>query len=309
MAANPPDLQSDSQQPKPTSAGFSTKFRSLISKKPKGVASLESQSDQLVSPDGTRINIDSLPDTVSVLITESSPGHTTFDHAIGTQKSAKGHYFIAFSNLEELDPVGRWILGRIIAPSTSRKRAAKSKYSENWHNFTLLKVLSGPSDWQALTDSNRCINLQLGANWCMIDLTVPVENLDVTITTLGDQEPIPIAMSPPRPDQEQEEPELQHKTGPSAPSLPDTVPMDQEQIDDVPLSEMFSSGTDRDTSNSANTSVSLSQSELDNVDGVITDLDPPPGEPEVAQASVSTWLTEHNQLYQTPTPTPDAAPD
>ena len=137
----------------------------MIGKKPKGVASLESQSDQLISPDGTQINIDSLPDTVSVLITESSPGHTTFDHAIGTQKSAKGHHFIAFSNLEELETSGRWILGRILAPSTSRKRAAKSKYSENWHNFTLLRVLSGPNDWQDLTNSDRCINLRLGANW------------------------------------------------------------------------------------------------------------------------------------------------
>ena len=259
MAASSSDQQPDGQQPKPAAVGLSTKLRSFISRKPKGTTSLESQSGQLISPDGTQINIESLPETVSVFITESAPGRTTFDHTIGTQKLAKGQYFIAFSDLEELVPVGRWILGRVIAPTTSRNRAAKTKYSENWHNFTLLKVLSGPSDWQALTDSNRCINLQLGANWCMIDLTVPVENLDVTITTQGDQEPIPIAMSPPRPDQEQEEPELQHKTGPSAPSLPDTVPMDQEQIDDVPLYEMFSSGTDRDTSNSANTSVSLSQ--------------------------------------------------
>ena len=149
----------------------------------------------------------------------------------------------------------------------------------------------------------------------MVNLTVPVEDLDVTITTQGDQEPTSIAMSPPRQAQdheehkEQEEPEPQPRTGLSPPSLPDTVPMDQEQTDDVPLSEMFSSGTDRDTSNSANTSVSLSQSELDNVDGAITNLDPPPEEPEVAQASVSTWLTEHNQLYQMPTSTPDAAPD
>ena len=103
MAANSSDLQPDSQQPKTAVAGISTKIRSLIGKKPKGVASLESQSNQLISPDGTQINIDSLPDTVSVLITESSLGHTTFDHAIGTQKSAKGHHFIAFSNLEELE--------------------------------------------------------------------------------------------------------------------------------------------------------------------------------------------------------------
>ena len=136
MATNSSDQQPNSQQPKTAVAAVSTKIKSWINKKTKGVASLESQSNQLISPDGTQINIDSLPDTVSVLITESSPGHTTFDHAIGTQKSAKGQYFIAFSNLEELVPVGRWILGRVIAPSTSRKRAAKTRYSENWHNFT-----------------------------------------------------------------------------------------------------------------------------------------------------------------------------
>ena len=140
----------------------------------------------------------------------------------------------------------------------------------------------------------------------MINLTVPVENLDVTITTPGGQEPIPIAMSPPRPDQEQEDPEAPHKTGPSAPSLPDTALMDQESTDDIPLYEMFSSGTDRDTSNSAHTSVSLSQDELDNVDEIIATPNPPPGEPDIAQASVSTWLAEHGQLYQTPTPTPEA---
>ena len=108
----------------------------------------------------------------------------------------------------------------------------------------------------------------------MVDLTVPVEDLNVTITTQGDQEPTPIAMSPPHQAQEQEEqedPEPQPRTDLSPPSLPDTVPMDQEQTDDVPLPEMFSS--------------------------------------EVAQTSVSTWLTEHNQLYQTPTSTPEAAPD
>ena len=104
MAANSSDQQPNSQQPKTAVAGVSTKIKSWINKKTKGVASLESQSNQLISPDGTQINIDSLPDTVSVLITESTPGHTTFDQAIGTQTSAKGHHFIAFSNLEE----GSW---------------------------------------------------------------------------------------------------------------------------------------------------------------------------------------------------------
>ena len=309
--ASSSDQPQDGQHPKPAAAGLSTKLRSLISRKLKGTVSLESQSGQLISPDGTLINIESLPETVSVCITESAPGHTTFDHTIGTQKSAKSQYFIAFTDIQELDPVGRWILGRVIAPTTNRNRAAKSKYSDNWHNFTLLKILSGPNNWQALTDSNRCINLQLGANWCIVDLTVPVEDLNVTVTTQGDQEPTPIAMSPPRQAQEQEEQEdleLQPRPDPPPSSLPDTVPIDHEELDDIPLSEMFSSVTDKDTSNSSNTSVSLSQSELNNIDGAITGLGPFPRGPEVAQACVSTWLTEHNQLYQTPTPTPDAHP-
>ena len=82
------DTPSDGQQSKP--AGISTKLKSLISRKIKGTVSLESQSGQLISPDGTRINIESLPETVSVHVAESTSGNTTFDHTIGTQKSAKG---------------------------------------------------------------------------------------------------------------------------------------------------------------------------------------------------------------------------
>ena len=106
--ASSSDPPPDGQQSKP--AGISTKLKSLISRKMKGTVSLESQSGQLISPDGTRINIESLPETVSVCLTESAQGYTTFDHTIGTQKSAKSQFFIAFTDIQEQDPVGRWIL-------------------------------------------------------------------------------------------------------------------------------------------------------------------------------------------------------
>ena len=154
-------------------------------------------ADYFIAPDGTQINTVSSADNIAMLA-DSSPGYTTFSQTVGTKTKAEDYHFIAFTNLEELERPGRWILGQILTPSTSRKRAATSKYSENWHNFTLLKVLSGPNDWQALASSNRCINLKLGANWCMVQLNVPIEELDVTITTPVGQ-PSPNAISPPRP--------------------------------------------------------------------------------------------------------------
>ena len=300
------DTPSDGQQSKP--AGISTKLKSLISRKIKGTVSLESQSGQLISPDGTRINIESLPETISVHVTESTSGNTTFDHTIGTQKSAKGQLFIAFTDIQELNPAGRWILGRIIIPITARARAAKSKYTDNWHNFTLLKVLNGSDDWKSLKNTNRCINLQLGANWCVVEFTVAIEDLDVTVTTQGDQEPVPISSSPPRQAQEQEEQESeesQHTVDPSHPSPPETAPTDHENLDDIPLADMFGSVTDKDAAISANTSISLSQSELENIGNITTDLAPPPSQgPGEAQAGVSTWPDEHSQLSQISTPAP-----
>ena len=133
-----------------------------------------------------------------VLTTKSESGHSTFNQNLGTKSAAKDHFFIAFTDLPELDPPGRWILGQILEPSTSRKRAASTKYAENWHNFTLLKILSGPSDdWQALVGTDRCINLKLGANWCIVKLNVPIEELDVTIST-PDGQPSSHAISPTR---------------------------------------------------------------------------------------------------------------
>ena len=298
------DTPSDGLQSKP--AGISTKIKSLINRKIKGTVSLESQSGQLISPDGTRINVESLPDTVSVHVTESTPGNTTFDHTIGTQRSAKGQLFIAFTDIQGLHPAGRWILGRIIIPITTRPRAAKSKYMDNWHNFTLLKVLDASDDWQNLKNTNRCINLQLGANWCVVELTVAIEDLDVTVTTQGDQDPVPIASTPPRQAQELEEQmsdEPMHIMDSPHPNPLDTAPSGHENLDDIPLTDMFGSDTDKDAAASATSSVSLSQSELENVGNIATDLAPlfPQGLRE-AQAGISSWLDGYSQLSQISTP-------
>ena len=175
--------------PPVTTAGSSTNTittatKWIKKKTTKNLASLKSQSKQFIAPDGTQINMDILSSSVAVLTTKSESGHTTFNQNLGTKSAAKDHFFIAFTDLPELDPPGRWILGQILGSSTSRKRAASTKYAENWHNFTLLKILSGPSDdWQALVGTDRCINLKLGANWCIVKLNVPVEELDVTIST------------------------------------------------------------------------------------------------------------------------------
>ena len=116
-------------------------------------------------------------------------------------------------------------------------------------------------------------------------------------------------MVPPRPNHELEDQDIPQGTGISDPSLPDTAPLDQESTDDIPLYDMFSSATDRDTSNSIHTSVSLSQDELDNADRIITTPTPPVVDPDIEkQASVSSWLFQNRQLNQTPTPTPGAGP-
>ena len=220
-------------------AGRSTKLKNRFSRK-------TTSSVQLFSPDGTGINVVSPPGTVSVHVTESTSGVTTFDHTIGTLKSAKNQLFLAFTNIQELHPAGRWILGRIIIPITTRARAAKSKYADNWHQFALLRVLNGPDDWQNLKNTNRSINLQLEpghirsatTNWCIVELTIAIEDLVVTVTTQGKQEPAPTASCPPRQAQEQKEQdseEPQHTLDPSHPSPPETSPTDHENLDDIPV--------------------------------------------------------------------------
>ena len=164
--------------------GAATNAAKWIKKTTKNLASLKSQSKQFIAPNGTQLNMDTLSSSIAVFTTKSESGLSTFNQNLGTKSAAKEHFFIAFSDLPELDPPERWILGQILEPSTSRKRAATTKYAENGHNFTLLKILSGPSeDWQALIGTDRSINLKLGANWCIVKLNVPIEELDVTIST------------------------------------------------------------------------------------------------------------------------------
>ena len=101
------DTSTNTKEPRYSSQqSFSTKFRSLISKEPKGIASLESQSGQLISPDGTHTNIDSLPDTVSVLIPESSPGHTTFDMAYAESQRRAMNPLLPTPNFDWYDNFG-----------------------------------------------------------------------------------------------------------------------------------------------------------------------------------------------------------
>ena len=128
-------------------------FRNRKSSKDKqGLKSLKSQLTQFIAPDGSKINMEILPNDVAVFTTKNRSGELIFNQEVGTKKSAKGRYFIAFTTLPDLGPpTSRWILGSVTEPSTSRKRAANTKFSENWHNFIFHKALSGPDDWQALT--------------------------------------------------------------------------------------------------------------------------------------------------------------
>ena len=206
-------------------------------------------------------------------------------------------------------------MGQIPGPSTSRKRAAATKYSENWHNFTLLTVLSGPSGWQTLTGTDRCINLTLGANWCMVQLNVPIDELDVTITTPAGQ-PFPNAISPPRQAHDPEDQALPSEAGTPNPSLPDTDPLELDATDDgVPLYDLFSSPTDKNTSNSYHSSIALSQDDLDNAGR--SNTAPPPSAPELdpnleRKASTSSWVLGTVPPIKSPTLPPgngQASPD
>ena len=110
-----------------------------------------------------------LPKDVAIFTTKNKTGQLIFNQEVGTKKASKGQYFVAFTTLPELPPpTSRWILGQVTEPSASRKRATSTKFTENWHNFTFHKALSGPSDWQALVGTGRSINLKLGTSWCIV---------------------------------------------------------------------------------------------------------------------------------------------
>jgi hypothetical protein len=183
---NPPATTTETES-SPTSPVKAMKnwLRSKKSSKDKqGLTSLQSQIMQFVAPDGSKIDMTMLPENVAVFTTKNSANELTFNQEVGTKKSAKGNHFIAFTTLPELGaPTNRWILGSITEPSTSRKRAANTKFSENWHNFIFHKALNGPDDWQNLVGTGRAINLKLGTHWCIIKLNVPVTELDMSISS------------------------------------------------------------------------------------------------------------------------------
>jgi hypothetical protein len=148
---NSPATATDTEQ-NPTSPVKAVKkwlWNRKSSKDKQGLKSLKSQLMQFVAPDGSKIDMTMLPNNVAVFTTKNSANELTFNQEVGTKKSAKGNHFIAFTTLPDLGPpTNRWILGSITEPSTSRNRAAKTKFSENWHNFIFHKALSGPDDWQ-----------------------------------------------------------------------------------------------------------------------------------------------------------------
>ena len=125
-----------------------------------------------------------LPNNVAVFTTKNGHGDLVFNQTVGTKKSAKNKHFISYTPLPDLGYTsGRWILGLITEPTTSRKRAANTKYAENWHNYTFQKALNGPKDWQAIAGTGRSIKLVLGTSWCIVKLNVPVVDLDMTISS------------------------------------------------------------------------------------------------------------------------------
>ena len=83
----------------------------IKNKTTKNLASLKSQSKQFTAPNGTQINMEALSSSIAVFTTKTETGQSTFNQEVGTKRATKGHHFIAFTNLPELDPPGRWILG------------------------------------------------------------------------------------------------------------------------------------------------------------------------------------------------------
>jgi hypothetical protein len=75
-----------------------------------------------------------------------------------------------FDEFQEIGPTeGKWILGKIIARVTNLKAAKRTKFNENWHNFTVLRALSGDLDWKVPENSKaRCVNLKPGDLWCEV---------------------------------------------------------------------------------------------------------------------------------------------
>ena len=173
------------------------------SKNKSGITPANSKVIQFVAPDGSKIDITMHPENITILTTKNKANEQVFNQEVGTRKPAKGKHFIALTNIPELGaPTNRWILGSITEPSTSRKRASTTKFTENWHNFLFLKSLNGPDDWQNLVGTGRSINLKMGTHWCAVTLNVPVTALDLHISSAEGRVPNDV-ISPTRKTQEQ----------------------------------------------------------------------------------------------------------
>ena len=215
-----------------------------------GLTPVNSKVIQFVAPDGSKIDITMHPENMAILTTKNKDNEQVFNQEVGTRKSAKGKHFIALTNMPELGaPTNRWILGSITEPSTSRKRAATTKFSENWHNFLFLKTLNGPDDWQTLVGTGRARNLKIGAHWCAVTLNVPVTDLDLHVSSAEGRFPnnviSPTRQTPEQIHTEEEEAEQSHPTN----DLIDLLSGNDNQLD------IFSQ--DNNTSNSHHTSESI----------------------------------------------------
>ena len=91
-----------------------------------------------------------LPPNTTVLTTEDSAGTIQLDHTFGTTKSAANKYFLCSTTLDDLQEVdSRWILGKITHRTTKQAIAKRSSYATNWHNYSIVRLLSG-LQWKSL---------------------------------------------------------------------------------------------------------------------------------------------------------------
>ena len=87
-----------------------------------------------------------LPPNTTVLTMEDSAGTIQIDHTVGTTKSAANKHFLCYTTLEDLgETQSRWVLGKITSKATKQGTVKMSAYSTNWHNYTIVRLLSGPT--------------------------------------------------------------------------------------------------------------------------------------------------------------------
>jgi hypothetical protein len=86
-----------------------------------------------------------MPPNTRVLTTEDTAGVVHINYQFGTTKSAANKYFLCLTTLDDLQETSsRWILGKINNRTTKQSTAKKSSFTTNWHNYTIIKLLSGP---------------------------------------------------------------------------------------------------------------------------------------------------------------------